>query len=86
MHEQYPEVEDEKAVMFITHLAMAAERVSKGDIAGHIDARLFAEAYASEGYDKALEFMGKIKELTFVPFPDSEEEFLILHLCNLFCP
>lgn len=83
MAADYPQIGMDPAAMFTTHLAMALERIKKGEIVEALDADLFEQVQESDEYPQAVAFRDKM--LTFCPvqFPDSEAQFIAMHICNM---
>lgn len=83
MKEQLPELCEEKSEMFTTHLAMAAQRICEGKIAEALDDGIWKEVTSSEQFQRANEFYEKIILKPVVDFPESEKQYLLLHICNI---
>lgn len=81
---QYPDVTQEQATMFITHLAMATQRILAGTIAEGMEASIFGEVMKHTGYDNALQVLSYIEQHSVVKYPESERQYLVLHLCSMF--
>ena len=83
MASDYPQIGMDPATMFTTHLAMAVERIKKGEIVEALDPEIFAEVTEDPAYPTAVEFRDKL--LTFCPvaFPESEAQFIAMHICNM---
>lgn len=84
MNRDYPEVSDEKAEMFTTHLAMAAQRAMDQKEEEPLGEALMEGVWGHPVYGKACSFLEKIKEVSCVEFSGTESDFLVVHLCNLF--
>lgn len=82
--DQYPAVTQEQATMFITHLAMATQRILAGTIAEGMQAAIFEEVMKHAGYDNALQVLSYIEQHSVVKYPESERQYLVLHLCSMF--
>ena len=84
MATEYPQIGMDPATMFTTHLAMAVERIKKGEIVEALDAEIYAEVLEAPEYPTAVQFRDKM--LTFCPvaFPESEAQFITMHICNMF--
>ncbi|MDY0277111.1 MAG: PRD domain-containing protein [Acholeplasma sp.] len=78
---------EEKINMFITHLAMATMRIIRGDIV-EADAEELKTSVKLEVGEKVFalvdELWNKMKKHSPIVFPDSEDAFIYLHLCNVF--
>lgn len=84
LHNDYPEISDDKAVMFITHLAMAAQRIKDKKEENPLGEEIMREIPMHPSYSQACTFLEKIRELSCVELSDTESDFLLVHLCNLF--
>ncbi len=84
MGKKFPDIVSEKAVMFTTHMAMALERISNGQIVEPMEDYMWEEVKASPNFTKAEEFYCFIKHNIPVSIPESELQFLLLHICNIF--
>lgn len=82
--DQKPDADDDKAVMFITHLAMAGQRILDGKEEAPLDKKILEAVRQEPVYGEALEFLRIMLSRTELNFPDTEKEFLAVHLCNLF--
>ena len=83
MAADYPQVGMDPAAMFTTHLAMALERIKKGEVVEALDAEIFAEVEESPEYPMAVEFRNKMLSFCPVEFPASESQFIAMHICNM---
>ena len=83
MAADYPQVGMDPAAMFTTHLAMALERIKKGEVVEALDAEIFAEVEESPEYPMAVEFRNKMLSFCPVEFPQSESQFIAMHICNM---
>ncbi len=83
MKECFPEWSQEKEEMFTTHLAMAAERICKGDIVDTMEETSWEEVKGCGGFHTAEDFFLKMMEFSPVEFPESEKRFILLHICNM---
>ena len=83
MAADYPQIAMDPAAMFTTHLAMALERIKKGEIVEALDADLFEQIRECDEYPQAVAFRDQM--LTFCPveFPESEAQFIVMHICNM---
>lgn len=73
----------EKIDLFFTHLAMCIERVYKGEPIDHLDDSIIEEIKANDSYEKANQLWEEIKDETSLDIPESEENYLFLHLVNI---
>ena len=75
-------VPEEQLEMMITHLVMATERILRGEIVGMMEEEIFSSIKGEETYGVAESIMEQISEFSKVEFPQSEQQFMLLHLCN----
>lgn len=80
---QVPDVSQEKAEMFITHLAMATKRAEEGSEENPIDQEILAAVRMQAVFPKALAMRDSLLSKTEIVFPETELDFLSVHLCNL---
>lgn len=78
------DVDEEKIAVFITHLAMAAQRALNGQEETPIDQNVLEEVKMEIIYPKAAAFADEMLAIGIVAFSQTEKDFLIVHLCNLF--
>ena len=83
MAADYPQITMDPATMFTTHLAMALERIKKGEIVEALDEELYAQVKESDEYPTALEFRNKMLAFCPIQFPESEAQFITMHICNM---
>lgn len=83
---QKPEADGDRAAMFITHLAMAGQRILEGKDEKPLDGQILESVKQEPAYSKALDFLTYMLNQTDLEFPDTEKDFLTVHLCNLFMP
>lgn len=83
MAADYPQIPMDPATTFTTHLAMAVERIRKGEIVEALDEDLFEDVKACPEYPMALEFRDKMLAFCPVAFPESESQFIAMHICNM---
>ena len=81
--EQVPEAAQDKVEMFITHLAMAGKRAEEGTEENPIDGAILEAVKAEAVYPVALTMRDSLLSLTDIVFPETEQDFLSVHLCNL---
>ena len=81
--EMFPELSQEKAEMFTTHLAMATERIRKGEGIDKMEDAIWQEVRESEEYPQASLFFERLLAVCPVVFPESERRFMLLHICSL---
>ena len=81
--ERFPEAQQEKLEMFTTHLAMAAERIRKGETVDELDEGAWEEIRGSEHFAEAKSFMDEMLAVCPVEFPEGESRFMMLHICSM---
>lgn len=81
---QKPEADSDRATMFITHLAMAGQRILEGKEEKPLDGQILETVKQEPVYGSALDFLTYMLNQTDLEFPDTEKDFLTVHLCNLF--
>lgn len=78
------ELEPEKVVMFMTHMAMALQRIENEQCQESLDQTALEEMKREKAYPEAKIFTEKLKKISAMEIPEAEEEFILVHLCNLF--
>jgi len=73
----------EKEVTFVTHLAMALARIESGDIEEKMAIEIIDQIKASPYYYEAFKILTILKEVIELEIPDSEEDYLLIHLSNM---
>ena len=81
---QKSEADSDRAAMFITHLAMAGQRILEGKEEKPLDGQILETVKQEPVYGSALDFLTYMLNQTDLEFPDTEKDFLTVHLCNLF--
>lgn len=81
--EENPATEEDKAAMFITHLAMAGQRVIDGVAEHPLDSTLLNGIKQEPVYQRAEALKEELLKETDIQFPEVERDFLTVHLCNL---
>ena len=79
-----PEVDTEKMEMFTTHIAMAMQRILKGEEENPLAEAVLEGLKEEPCYEEAVALAQKVYETVDIAFPQTEQEYLIVHLCNLF--
>lgn len=82
--EKRPEMEDEKAGMFLTHLAMASQRALEGREEEPLGEEVLCGIIREAIYPEAKETASALLSGTDIPFSKTEQDYLVVHLCNLF--
>lgn len=77
------DVDIEKMEMFTTHIAIAMQRILKGKEEKPLDRSVLEALEAECGYDEAFKLSRKVYETVNIDFPKTEQEYLVVHLCNL---
>ena len=77
------DVSQDKMEMFITHLAMAAQRAEEGAEENPMDEALLESMKEEPAYEKALKLRDRILAETDIVFPKPERDFLPVPLGNL---
>lgn len=75
--------EQSKLEMFITHLAMGTQRIVDGEPVNELDVAIIDEVRNDQHYNDASKMYIDLTKDAPVSFPDSEKDFIIMHLCNL---
>ena len=83
MAADHPQIGMDPAAMFTTHLAMALERIKKGEIVEALEPEIFAEVLEAPEYPMAVQFREKMLSFCPVEFPESEAQFIAMHICNM---
>jgi len=81
MKEEYF-VAEEHLEMMITHLVMATERIKRAEIVIGMEEELFSSIRGDAQYEIADSIMKQILAFSKVEFPQSEQQYMLLHLCN----
>lgn len=86
IYKKYFEKEEyntDKINVFMTHLAMALNRIEKGNEVERLDNDIFSQVKDSHVYDEAFNISRNIVKDLHLDIPESEEEYFILHLGNI---
>ena len=75
--------DESKMEMFTTHLAMAVQRFMKNGEVEHLDESIWNEVKNFDTFNEAKQVYANIVSDAPVQIPESEEKFLLMHLCNL---
>lgn len=76
---------EDNGAMFVTHMAVALERMRKGEAVAPLDESLLAEVAKSEHFTDAQAIAAELEKLWAVNFSNSELGYIWLHLCTLVC-
>lgn len=77
------EFDKSKMEMFTTHLAMAVQRIIVSGAVDQLDDSIWNEVQTFDTFDEAKQVYSNITRDVPVKIPESEEKFLLMHLCNL---
>ena len=75
--------DEAKMEMFTTHLAMAVQRIMVSGAVDQLDDSIWKEVQAFNTFDEAKQVYSNITRDVPVKISESEEKFLLMHLCNL---
>lgn len=74
---------EDKVNVFMTHLAMSLKRINEGNVVDKLDDEIYQQVKESKVYDKAVMLCDEIIKDLYLDIPESEKEYLVLHLGNL---
>jgi transcriptional regulatory protein LevR len=77
------ELTEENGAMFITHLAVALQRIKKGQPVNTPEEDVFSEVRNSQYFSKASLMAENIEKTVGIYIPEGEKKFLIIHVCAL---
>ncbi len=83
MEEECQDYDQSKAEMFITHLAMAMQRVEMEQSIDHLDEMIWKEVEKHEKLEQAKQVLERMNKVAKKNIPEVEERFILMHLCNL---
>lgn len=75
---------EENGAMFITHLAIAFERIKKGEMVEDINDTIYEEIKNSSRFTSSEKFLELLEKELNIEIPESEKTFIMMHLCALF--
>ena len=75
--------DESKMEMFTTHLAMAVQRIMTNGEVEHLDESIWSEVKIFDTFNEAKQVYASIISDAPTQIPESEEKFLLMHLCNL---
>lgn len=81
--QKYEGLNEEKLAIFVTHLAMASQRILDNKIENPVDDSILESLKVEESYEEVLNLINRIVQNEVVTFPDTEIGYLKIHLCNL---
>ncbi len=76
-------IDSDKLSMFITHLAMATQRVINKQDENEVSESILESLKQEPSYEVALTYYDYIIANSVVEYPKSEKGYLMIHLCNL---
>lgn len=68
---------------FITHLAMAVQRILNNEMVDQVDDAIWEEVKNSDQCKDATDLLNQILKGAPCEIPENESRFLIIHLCNI---
>lgn len=74
---------EENGAVFITHLAIAAERMMRNKKINPMDDNLYREVRENPNYHRSVDVLEDIEKETGMEFPENEKAFIILHICSI---
>lgn len=78
------ELKEENGAMLITHLCIALQRIKNNCPAEKIDEELYEEVKSDKHFEICKKVLYDMKKEIDMEIPESEESFIIMHLCVLF--
>lgn len=78
--ESYPK---ESLEIFVTHLAIATQRIIRNEAEADIDEAILNSLKKEEIFHEAERMLNKITSEIDIEFPSSEKNLLLIHLCNI---
>lgn len=79
----YPDVAADHAAMFTTHLAMAMERIEKGELVDKMDPFCWEQIRKTPEFPRAQELCARMMALCPVELPAVERDYIVLHICSM---
>ena len=73
---QKPEADSDRAAMFITHLAMAGQRILEGKEEKPLDGQILETVKQEPVYGSALDFLTNMLNQTDLEFPETKNQGL----------
>jgi len=77
------DTETDNCQMFVTHLAMSLERITRGEQVEGLSQEMMEEVRSSKGYPAAVEFTQYLEQLVGKQLPVEERDYILLHLAVL---
>lgn len=75
---------EENGAMFITHLAIAFERIGKGETVKPVDECVLDELKGQSCFSYCRQALVSIANILGREIPEEEEGYVLIHLCTLF--
>lgn len=73
----------EKMETFITHIAMAMQRIQNSEYEQPLAKEVLEDLKTEAFYEEAKKLAQEIYGIVDIEFPQAERDYLIVHLCNL---
>lgn len=80
---ELPNAPHDHVERFTTHMAMAAERVRRGEMVEGLDPDDWNQVETCEESLRGRKLFDEMTALSPVCFPESEQQYLLLHICNI---
>lgn len=78
------ELTEENGAMFITHLAIAFERIAKGETVKPVEDFVLEELKGQKCFTYCSQALVSITAILGDEIPAEEEGYILIHLCTLF--
>jgi len=78
------ELTEENGAMLITHLCIALQRVKNNSTVEEIDEDIYGEVKLNHNFETCKRVLKDIKNEINMDIPESEQSFILMHLCVLF--
>ncbi len=76
-------LDEENGSMLITHMAIAIERVNKGEFTELADDFIYEQIRLNDKFSSSKKVLQELEENLNINFPESEKRFILMHLCTL---
>lgn len=73
----------EKMETFTTHIAMAMQRIQNSEYEQPLAEEVLEDLKMEAFYEEAKKLAQEIYDIVDIEFPQAEQDYLIVHLCNL---
>lgn len=74
---------EENGAMFITHLAIAAGRIERGEAVEEVDQNVYQEVLNNKNFSKCHDVADDVEDEIGMELPENEKKLLIIYLCTL---